>query len=92
MAILNDSSEAVGFSKMKSAQNLSSKGTLTPDLVIRTKPFAWVINKDLNKSADIFVKNYHNYFQKYKKRNHKKLNDGPKWALWVGKGTICFGS
>ena len=92
LALLNDSSEAVGFSKLKEARNLSLKGTLTPDHVIRTKPFAWVINEDLNKSVIEFENKYNAYFQKYKTKGLKQLDKGPKWALWPGFGTVCFGS
>ena len=58
LALLNDSTEAVGFSKMKAAKNLSLKGTLTPDHVIRTKPFAWVIKDNLDRSAKEFENLY----------------------------------
>ena len=45
---------------MNNADKLSSQGTLTPDHVIRTKPFAWVIKNDIEKSAENFKKKYHN--------------------------------
>ena len=62
---MNDSAEAVGFSKMKFAKkSYVLKGTLTPDHVIRTKPFAWIIKDDLSKSAQEFIKRYETYFQK----------------------------
>ena len=92
IALLNDSTEAVGFSKMKAAKNLSLKGTLTPDHVIRTKPFAWVIKDNLDRSAKEFENRYTRYFEKNKKKGITKLDNGPKWALWPGYGTVCFGS
>ena len=91
IALLNDSTEAVGFSKMKAAKNLSLKGTLTPDHVIRTKPFAWVIKDNLDRSAKEFENRYTRYFEKNKKKGITKLDNGPKWALWPGHGTLCFG-
>tara|TARA_Y100000590_G_scaffold406153_1_gene495068 strand:- start:381 stop:2354 length:1974 start_codon:yes stop_codon:yes gene_type:complete len=92
LAILNDTPEAVGFSIMKSATSLSLNGTLTPDHVIRTKPFAWIIKENLNLSAKNFVNRYNKYFQKYSSRGDKKLDNGPKWALWPKHGTVCFGA
>ncbi len=92
LALLIDSSEAVGFSKMKSAINLSVNGTLTPDHVIRTKPFAWIIKNDLDASAKDFINRYNAYFQKNKSKGITKLDNGPKWALWPGYGTVCFGT
>ena len=92
LALLNDSSEAVGFSKIKKAKKLVLSGTLTPDHVIRTKPFPWIIDSNISKSAQKFISNYNSYFVKFKKRGIKKLDNCPRWALWPGKGTICFGT
>ena len=92
LARLNDSAEAVGFSKMEAAKYLCLKGTLTPDHVIRTKPFAWIIKDDLAVSAKDFIKRYNAYFQKNKSKGITKLDNGPKWALWPGYGTVCFGT
>ena len=80
IAILNDSSEAVGFSKMKVARELSVKGTLTPDHVIRTKPFAWIINDDLdncyNKILNIIMSEKKGISQKQNlKEIVKKIKD-----------------
>tara|TARA_B100000287_G_scaffold435261_1_gene502710 strand:- start:1653 stop:3626 length:1974 start_codon:yes stop_codon:yes gene_type:complete len=92
LAGLNNSPEAVGFSKIKGVQKLCLKGTLTPDHVIRTKPFAWIINDDLDISAQDFIKRYEAYFQKNKSKDITKLDSGPKWALWPGNGTVSFGT
>ena len=92
LALLNDSAEAVGFSKMEAAKNLCLKGTLTPDHVIRTKPFAWIIKDSLDASAKDFIKRYDAYFQKNKSKGITKLDNGPKWALWPRYGTVCFGT
>jgi len=91
IALLNDSSESVGFSKIKSSKDLCLKGTLTPDHVIRTKPFAWIIEDNLEKSAKNFVNRYEKYFIKNSNKGLTKLDNGPKWALWPGYGTIAFG-
>jgi len=92
LARLNDSAEAVGFSKMEAAKYLCLKGTLTPDHVIRTKPFAWIIKDDIAASAKDFIKRYNAYFQKNKSKDITKLDNGPKWALWPRYGTVCFGT
>jgi len=92
VALLNDSSEAVGFSKMKSVKKLCLSGTLTPDHVIRTKPFAWIIENNLDASSKNFIERYNTYFQKNKSKGTIKLDIGPKWALWPGRGTVCFGT
>tara|TARA_Y100000590_G_scaffold454011_1_gene600077 strand:+ start:3037 stop:5010 length:1974 start_codon:yes stop_codon:yes gene_type:complete len=91
VALLNNSPEAVGFSNLKSSKILSKNGTLTPDHVIRTKPFAWVIKNDIENSSYEFVKSYNNYFNKNKSKGIKKLDSAPRWALWEKNGTISFG-
>jgi len=90
VALLNDSLEAVGFSKMTNAKNLVLKGTLTPDHVIRTKPFPWVINNNVDTSANNFIKRYDKYFNNNSNKKLTKLNSGPKWALWKENGTLSF--
>jgi rhamnose utilization protein RhaD (predicted bifunctional aldolase and dehydrogenase)/NAD(P)-dependent dehydrogenase (short-subunit alcohol dehydrogenase family) len=90
IALLNDSLEAVGFSKMSYAKKSVLKGTLTPDHVIRTKPFPWVINDNIDISANNFIKRYDDYFKKNSNKKLTKLNSAPKWALWEGNGIISF--
>ena len=88
---LNSSIEACGFSKLKNSKSLGHSGTLTPDHVIRTKPFAWTIEKDLEKSSKNFIKKYEDYFSKNNKNGLSKLDNGPKWAIWPDVGVVSFG-
>ncbi len=91
LAIINNSPEAVGFSKLKFSEKLAQSGTLTPDHVIRTKPFGWIIRDDIENSLAKFVNDYDSYYKKNKRRGVKKLDSAPRWALWAGSGTISFG-
>ena len=88
---LNYSSEAAGFSKHPKSVSFCLSGTLTPDHVIRTKPFAWIIGQNLKATAKRFTIKYNKYFKNNNNLNLTMLNNGPKWALWPGVGTICFG-
>jgi len=88
---LNHSPEGTGFSKHQRAISLCLSGTLTPDHVIRTKPFAWIIGQNLEASAKNYTSKYIKYFENNKNAGLTMLNSGPKWALWPGVGTICFG-
>ena len=92
IAILNQSKEAVGFSQSKTLIDLCSKGTLTPDHVIRTKPFPLIIESNHNKSAQKFARKYDKYFEKNKKAGLSKLKSDPKWAIWPNHGILYFGS
>ena len=88
---VNYSSEASGFSSNPDSASLSLSGTLTPDHVIRTKPFPWIIGKNLEHSANKFKKKYKLYFDRNGNSRLTMLNSGPKWALWPHIGTISFG-
>ena len=88
---LNNSPEAIGFSNHPKSASLSLSGTLTPDHVIRTKPFAWIIGKNLEASIENFANKYKKYFENNKTTGLTMLDIGPKWALWPGNGIVCFG-
>ena len=88
---LNHSPEATGFSKHPRSVSLSLSGTLTPDHVIRTKPFAWIIGHNLETSAEKFTSKYIQYFASNENSGLTMINSCPKWAVWPGVGTICFG-
>jgi NAD(P)-dependent dehydrogenase (short-subunit alcohol dehydrogenase family) len=68
-----------------------SRGPLTPDHVIRTKRVAWVIEDDVDASADRFVAEYRSYFERNTDGSLTCLDPAPRWALWPGRGVVSFG-
>ena len=70
------------FINGKNVKTYSSKGTATPDHVIRVKPFPLIISpkqnssiSDFKKTAEKAFKNYRKKYIKYFKTNSKKVKD-----------------
>lgn len=91
---LNASEEAVGFSSLEKAADISSRGTLTPDHVLFLKPKPLVI--ETFESSDLavqsFVADYHAYFKSHATPNLTELDPCPRWAIWKGAGCLSIGS
>ncbi len=86
---------SVGFSELPGMADLATRGPLTPDHVIRTKRTALVIGDDpaADVEADVerYVTSYREYFERYATEGLTCLDPAPRWAVWPGRGTICFG-
>ncbi|MEA1914847.1 MAG: bifunctional aldolase/short-chain dehydrogenase, partial [Campylobacterota bacterium] len=89
ISILNDSNEAIHFSK-QDIKNISQKGPLTPDHVIRTKRVPAILNKEYKEELDGYVHEYKKYFQANKK-DETLLNPAPNFAVLKDNGTLSFG-
>lgn len=92
VALLDQSTEAVGFSKRKDISSIATRGPLTPDHVIRTKRVPVVIGADPTKSIDKYAEDYAKYFSKNTDGKLTMLDPAPRWAVWPGHGTISFGT
>lgn len=92
-AKIEQSREAVGFSKLKNVGSLATRGPLTPDHVIRTKRIALVHKgDDPGASVDKFTAAYQKYFDKHNDGSLTMLDPAPRWAVWPGHGTLAFGA
>ena len=70
------------FINGKNVKNYSSKGTATPDHVIRVKPFPLIITPKKNSTVEEFKKTAKKAFENYRKKyiqyfnlNHKKVKE-----------------
>ena len=92
-AKLNQSREAVAFSRLKNVASLATRGPLTPDHVIRTKRIALVHKgDDPQKSVDKFASDYGKYFERHSDDSLTMLDPAPRWGVWPGYGTLAFGA
>lgn len=92
MLAQNDRSQkACGFAAMDNVAEIASRGPLTTDHLIRTKPFAAVLTDDLVASVDDFAARYGAYFKRHSNRDQTMLDAAPRWAVWPGQGLIAFG-
>lgn len=91
IAKVNQSDEAVYFSRLKNVATIATRGPLTPDHVIRTKRIPVVVGRDIEKDVHTFVKGYKEYFKRNSIGALTALDPAPRWALWPGYGIVNFG-
>ncbi|MBL0708129.1 MAG: SDR family NAD(P)-dependent oxidoreductase [Sulfurimonas sp.] len=89
ISILNDSNEAINFSK-QDIEKISQQGPLTPDHVIRTKRVPIILKDDVKMELNSFVEEYKRYFEKNKK-DETLLNPAPNFAILKNNGSLSFG-
>ncbi|MCW8895447.1 MAG: bifunctional aldolase/short-chain dehydrogenase [Sulfurimonas sp.] len=90
ISILNNSSEAVYFSK-QNIDNIATQGPLTPDHVIRTKRIPAILGNDFESDLAEYIKEYKQYFED-NKTNETLLNPAPNFAILRGEGSLSFGA
>jgi len=91
IAKLDNGSEAATFSNLKNAADIATRGTLTPDHVIRTKPWPVVIKTDVESDVKAYATNYRNYFTRNTDGSLTCLDAAPRWAIWPCHGCVSFG-
>ena len=89
--ILLDSDQAKALSTRPNLERLIKQGELTPEHVIRIKPFPAIINTDCEKGIEIFKTEYQNYFDKNSNANHICLDLAPRYAIVKGLGAVALG-
>ncbi|MBI2966472.1 MAG: bifunctional aldolase/short-chain dehydrogenase [Bacteroidetes bacterium] len=90
--VISDASgECVAFSGHPQVKELSQRGTLTPDHVIRIKPFPACISSQSEKDIERFAGEYMDYFDKFNNGSLTPLDSAPRWAIIQGKGLLFFG-
>lgn len=91
IAHLNTDAKHAGFSNLPNAAAIATRGTLTPDHVIRTKPVPVILKDDTVADVQAFAKDYKAYFDKHTDGKLQCLDPAPRWAVWPGQGTVTFG-
>ncbi|NQW18578.1 MAG: bifunctional aldolase/short-chain dehydrogenase [Chloroflexi bacterium] len=91
VARVDSSDEAVGFSLRDDVSEIATRGGLTPDHVIHTKPSPMVLSGDVESDIADFQREYKSYFGRYSAADHQILDAAPRWAVWRGVGTVSFG-
>jgi len=91
VALWKDDKHSVAFSCLTKVKSMATRGTLTPDHVIRTKPKPVIIDKSIDADVSAYAKTYKKYFERYTDGNLKCLDLAPRWAVWPGAGVVSFG-
>lgn len=88
---VNNSPAATAFSSLPNVKEITGRGPLTPDHIIRTKRTPVVIGDQPAKDLAKYVKDYISYFKKNNTGEQTLLDQAPRWAVLPGKGTLAFG-
>lgn len=89
--IVIDSPRAKLLSLFPHLARLVKQGGLTPEHVIRIKPFPAIIDGDIAKGIETFTKEYQAYFDKYATPSHICLDLAPRYAIIKGIGAVALG-
>ncbi len=93
LAQLNFSTEARTFAKLTNLKEIATRGPITSDHLIRTKPVPAIIDpENLEQNLDDFAAEYKAYFERHTNGQQKCLDSAPRWAVWPGIGTLAFGT
>lgn len=88
---VNNSPAATAFSKLSNVKEITGRGPLTPDHIIRTKRTPVIIGDQPAKDLAKYVKDYITYFKKNNTGEQTLLDQAPRWAVLPGQGTLAFG-
>lgn len=81
----------VAFSNLSNVGDITGRGPLTPDHIIRTKRTPIVVSDDQQGDLDKYVDDYNVYFKDHNKEDLTRLDPAPRWGVWPGYGTLAFG-
>jgi rhamnose utilization protein RhaD (predicted bifunctional aldolase and dehydrogenase) len=84
------SAQAVHFSTLSNLEEILYNGPLTPEHVIRTKPFPAIIEDDIAQGLRLFNKRYENYFRQHK-TSEVRLDLAPRYTVIKGYGFVALG-
>ena len=86
----NSTAEAVGFAALDKVDEIATRGPLTPDHSIHTKPFAALFDAVLSEGLERFRARYQAYFDSHAAPYHRCLDLLPRVGVWEGKGMLYF--
>lgn len=81
---------SVGFSSLADVAHLVSRGPLTPDHSIHTKPFMAVFDEQPEEGLGDFLARYQHYFESHAAAHHTCLDRVPRLGVWKNKGMLHF--
>ncbi len=85
------SPEALALSRRPGLRRIVHSGGLTPEHVIRIKPFPALLNPDRPlEGIDTFADEYESYFRAHAEPKHRRLDPAPRWGVIPGRGVLIF--
>lgn len=91
VALLDRSEEAARFAGRPDAASVATRGPLTPDHVIHTKPVPLVAAEDWDEALARYGDRYVAYVARHAGPALVRLDPAPRWILWPGQGSVAVG-
>jgi rhamnose utilization protein RhaD (predicted bifunctional aldolase and dehydrogenase)/NAD(P)-dependent dehydrogenase (short-subunit alcohol dehydrogenase family) len=91
IARLDQSPAACGFANLSDVDSIVTRGPMTLDHVIRTKPVPVILKNDIEKDIADYSLKYKKYFDRNTDGNLTCLDTAPRWGVWPEHGSISFG-
>jgi rhamnose utilization protein RhaD (predicted bifunctional aldolase and dehydrogenase) len=91
VAKLNSSPEAIGFANLENADEIGTRGPLTPDHSIFAKSVPVYLSENTDESIDTYASEYKSYFDRNASNGLTCLDLAPRWGIWPSRGLISFG-
>ncbi len=90
-ARLDNSPEACGFAGLPNVKSIATRGPITSDHLIHTKPFPVILGKNIEQDISDYSALYKSYFDRNTDGYMTCLDSAPRWGVWPQHGTIAFG-
>ena len=78
------------YASLAHLEEIISRGPLTPEHVIRTKPFPAFIDEDITEGLSAFEERYTEYFNTHA-TNETMLDIAPRYVVFKNKGVVVLG-
>ncbi|MBC8258857.1 MAG: bifunctional aldolase/short-chain dehydrogenase [SAR324 cluster bacterium] len=98
LAQLDNNSGACNFAGLANVKEIATRGPITSDHLIRTKPIPLIVDAvNPDRVVDEFAAEYTAYFERNSNGHQSCLDCAPRWAVWPestampAQGTISFG-
>jgi len=91
LAKLDQSSEACGFAGLSNVESIATRGPITLDHLIHTKPIPVIFGKNVEQEIADYSSSYRAYFDRNTDGRLTCLDPAPRWGIWPQHGTIAFG-
>ncbi|MGD9333502.1 MAG: bifunctional aldolase/short-chain dehydrogenase [Desulfobacterales bacterium] len=91
LAKLDKSPESCGFAGLSDVDLIATRGPITSDHLIHTKPNPVILGKNVEQEIADYSSSYKAYFDRNTDGHLTCLDLAPRWGVWPQHGTIAFG-
>lgn len=82
--------DAVGYAALENVEVIATRGPITPDHTLHTKPVPMVFQAATGLAVDRFADAYRAYFSRHAKDGLVCLDSAPRVGVWRDKGMVYF--